>query len=134
MAEKILVVDDDQSTIKIVESILTSQGYSILVAGDGLDALVKIKKEQPVLVVLDVMMPEINGYDVCYQLRFNKDFERIPILLLTVRQQEIDESIAKRVNIEYLHKPVNAKKLLEKVEYLLNKGTPKEKDTADDKH
>lgn len=114
-------MDDDESTVKIVTSILKKKNYEVVSAIDGLDALVKIRRERPHLVVLDVMMPEINGYDVCYHLRFNKDFEKIPIVLLTVRDQEIDESIGKRVNIEYVHKPVDANLLVEKIEYLLNK-------------
>ena len=119
MAEKILVVDDEQGSLRLVESIVRSGGYTVFTAFDGLDALVKIKNEKPDLVVLDVMMPEINGYDVCFQLRFNKDFEKIPIILLTVRDREIDENIGVRTNIDYIHKPVNPKLLLEKIQSLL---------------
>ena len=119
MANKILVVDDDPGNLRMVEAIVRGHGYEVLGAYDGLDALVKIKEARPDLVVLDIMMPEINGYDVCYQLRFNKDFAKIPIILLTVRDQEIDESIGKRTNIEYIHKPVIANVLLEKIDSLL---------------
>ena len=119
MAAKILVVDDDPGNLRMVEAIVRGHGYEVLTAYDGLDALVKVKSGHPDLVVLDIMMPEINGYDVCYQLRFNKDFEKIPIVLLTVRDQEIDESIGKRTNIDYMHKPVIAKILLEKIDNLL---------------
>ncbi len=119
MAKTICVVDDDPTITTLVESLLKKQGYNVVCASDGLDALVKIKKEHPDLIILDVMMPEINGYDVCYQLRFNKEFEKVPIILLTSREQEIDDELGKRSGIEYLQKPVNAKVLLEKIVSLL---------------
>ena len=120
MSPKILVVDDDPSSVRIVSAFLKMQHYDVATAVDGLDALVKIKEYKPDVVVLDIMMPEINGYDVCYQLRFNKDFEKIPIILLTVRDQEMGEEIGKRVNIEYIQKPFQKEVLLEKVKRFLN--------------
>jgi len=119
MSTKILVVDDDPTTNRMVCSLLSEKGYAVSSAVDGLDALVKIKKETPDLVVLDVMMPEIDGYDVCYQLRFNKDFEKTPIILLTERAQEIDDKLGLRVNIEYVPKPVDSKVLFKKIEEFL---------------
>ena len=121
MPKKILVVDDDPSTIHLVETILNTEGYETLSAVDGLDAMVKIKKHHPHLVVLDIVMPEINGYDVCYQLRYNKEYESIPIVLLTERQQEISDDIGRKVNIEYLHKPLKSKDLIDKVNSFLKK-------------
>lgn len=119
MAKKVLVVDDDPVVIRMVKSFLTTHGFDVVWAADGLDALVKIKKEKPQLVILDIMMPEVNGYDVCFQLRFNPDFERIPIVILTVREKELDDTISKRVNIEYVQKPVDLQVLSEKVKSLL---------------
>jgi DNA-binding response OmpR family regulator len=121
MAKKVLVVDDDPVVVKLVQSVLKANGYETDSAADGLDALVKMKKSPPDLVILDIIMPEVNGYDVCCELRFNKEFVQIPILILTETEQEIDDSIGKRVNIEYLHKPVDSGKVLEKVKYLLSK-------------
>ena len=132
MVPKILVVDDDPGNLRLVSAIVKSRGYEILTAQDGLEALVKIKKEKPQLVVLDVMMPEINGYDVCYHLRFNKDFEKIPIILVTVRERELDESIGKRVNIDYIHKPVDSKVLIAKMDALLTQGTPPQSQSSQD--
>lgn len=119
MPKKILIVDDDPAVIHLLNTLLIKSGYEVYSAVDGLDALVKIKNIKPDLVILDVMMPEINGYDVCYQLRFNKDFGQISIVLVTVRDQELDEMIARRVNIEYIQKPINSKILLEKIGSLL---------------
>ena len=122
MDKKILVVDDDPSSTFLLTSILSAQGFKVSSAGNGLDALVKLKKEKFDLVVLDVMMPEINGYDVCYQLRFNPDYDHIPIILSTSREQELEEKIGKREDIEYLKKPIDTKLLLEKINQLLSKN------------
>lgn len=120
MKPKILVVDDDPVTLALLEGVLLQSGYhDVVTAIDGLDALIKIQRERPDLVVLDVMMPEINGYDVCFQLRFNKDFALTPILLTTAREQELDPAIGERVNIDYIHKPVNRDVFLRKVRDLL---------------
>jgi DNA-binding response OmpR family regulator len=93
-----------------------------MTANDGLEALAKIKSGNPDLVILDIMIPEINGYDVCYQLRFNDEFEKLPIILLTKREQELDDQIGKRVNIEYLPKPLNANLLLSTIRDLLGEN------------
>jgi len=116
---KILIVDDDPSTVKLVEGLLRAKKYRTISAEDGLDALIKIKTEHPDLVVLDIMMPEINGYDVCYQLRFNDEFEKLPIILLTKRRKELDDLISKRANIEYVPKPLKSNLLLSKIKSLL---------------
>ena len=120
-ASKILIVDDDPGVIRLVGSLLKSHGYAVQSATDGLEALVKIKNDKPDLVILDIMMPEINGYDVCYQLRFNKEYANIPIIILTIRDQELDEAISKKANIEYMHKPVESKLLIDKISSLLPK-------------
>ena len=120
-AQTILIVDDDPGIIRLVGALLKDHGYAVESATDGLEALVKIKNNKPDLVILDIMMPEINGYDVCYQLRFNKDYVNIPIIILTVRDQELDEVISKKANIEYMHKPVESKHLLDKIGSLLAK-------------
>ena len=119
MAYKIMVVDDEPATLKLLESIVHSNGYEVISATNGLDALVDIQSENPDLVVLDVMMPEVNGYDVCYQLRFNSKYEKIPIILLTKRDQEINDKIGERVNIGYVPKPIDSKLLIEKIKSLL---------------
>jgi DNA-binding response OmpR family regulator len=120
MSKRILVVDDDYGVIRLVSSILRTHGFEIDSASDGLDALVKIKKENFDCVVLDIMMPEINGYDVCYQLRFNPDYKHIPIVILTSREQELDKNLSHREDIEYLQKPVDSQLLLDRIQFLLS--------------
>ena len=119
MAQKILIVDDDPVIVRLIEALLTDNSYDVITADDGLDALVKIKTENPDLVLLDVNLPEINGYDICYQLRFNDEFKRIPIILLTKRRNELGGKVGQRVNIEYVPKPVNPELLFKTVQKLL---------------
>ena len=121
MTKKILSVDDDPSVRRLVQSVLKTHGYEVISASDGLEALVKVKKELPDLIVLDVMMPEVNGYEVCFQLRFNKEFQEIPIILLTSRDEEIDTKLREQTNIEYLQKPLDTQLLIEKVHRMLSK-------------
>jgi len=119
MTKKILIVDDDVVVVHLVESILVSNGYEVVKADDGISAMVKLKEEDPDLVILDIVLPEINGYDICHHLRFNKDYEKIPIVILSERNREIGEVIEAQTNIEYLQKPVDSQLLLEKIEKLL---------------
>ncbi len=114
-----MIVDDEPATLKLLQSILSSEDYEVVSATNGLDALVEIQHQHPDLVVLDIMMPEINGYDVCFQLRFNEKYEQIPIILLTKREQEIDDKISQRINIEYVPKPIDTSLLLDKIKFLL---------------
>ena len=116
-----MIVDDDPSTVVLVENILASKGYQTLIAVDGLDALMKIKAEKPDLVVLDVMIPEINGYDVCYQLRFNQEFQKLPIVLMTKRKSELDHRVSQAANIKYVPKPIKPQLLLTTIQNLLGK-------------
>jgi DNA-binding response OmpR family regulator len=120
MRSKILVVDDDPVALSLMEGILRNNGYDVSTAMDGLDALVQIKRDPPDVVVLDIMMPEINGYDVCFQLRFNEDFVRVPILLTTARAREMDPVIGDQVHIDYVSKPLDPDVFLEKIHRLLS--------------
>ena len=120
MFRKILVADDDPITRHLVSDILVKADFEVLTAEDGLAALNLIKSENPDLVILDVMMPEVNGYDVCYQLRFNSDFKQIPIILITSRDKELDSMIGDRADIAYLPKPIDSDGLIEKINKLLS--------------
>ena len=117
--KKILVVDDDPGLIKLVAELLKSKAFDVVTAADGLDCMVMVKKEKPDLIVLDIMMPEINGYNVCRNIKFDKEFKETPILLLTSRDQELDPNIGQMMNIDYLHKPLNRELFFEKINQLL---------------
>jgi DNA-binding response OmpR family regulator len=102
--KKILVVDDDPTLRKLVSETLKREGYEVTVAKDGIDAMVSLKQARPDLMVLDVMMPEVNGYDVCHNIKFDDKYKDIPILLFTTRDQELDPRLAGLMGIGYLNK------------------------------
>jgi len=117
--KKILVVDDDRIVTTMLKEVLSTQGYTVSTAYDGLDAMVQVRKNPPDLIVLDIMMSEINGYDVCGNLKFNEKYKHIPIIVLTVRKQELDPKIGRYMGIDYMHKPIDRKILLEKIKNML---------------
>jgi len=117
--KKILVVDDDKAVIKTLTGLLTNKGYTVLTAMDGLEGMVQVRKNTPDLIILDIMMPEINGYDVCSNLKFDERFKHVPIIVLTSRERELDPRIGQLMGIDYLHKPIDSKLLLEKVQTAL---------------
>ncbi len=119
MTKRILLVDDDPLVIRIVKKILEATDYTADFCEDGLDALVQLKNDPPDLAILDIMMPEINGYDVCYQLRYNDDYKHIPIILLTVRDKEIPDAISQKEDIVHIKKPVDVKELSEAIDTFL---------------
>ncbi len=125
MVKKILVVDDDPVVVRMVEALLKNKGYEVIISRDGLEALARIKKDDPDLVVLDILMPEINGYDVCCELRFNRDFKKIPILILSETEKELDAETEKRANIKYLHKPFEKDEFLKEIDLLLATASAK---------
>ena len=117
--KNILVVDDDKSVTSLLGALLSHHGYTVLVAHDGLDCMVQVRKEIPDLIILDIMMPEINGYDVCSNLKFDEKFKHIPIIVLTSREQELDPRIGQLMGIDYMPKPIDSQVLLEKIQKTL---------------
>ena len=83
MSEKILIVDDDLDSLKLIGLMLQRQGYEIVVANNGQQALTKAKAELPHLIILDVMMPDMDGYEVCRRLRRDPSTQPIPIIMFT---------------------------------------------------
>ena len=126
MNKTILVVDDENAVTTLLDSLLSGHGYKVLVAHDGLDGMVQVKKNIPDLIILDIMMPELNGYDVCSNLKFDERFKHIPIIVLTSREQELDPRISQLMGIVYMQKPIDSKILLEKIQNIL-KISPNEK-------
>lgn len=119
--KKILVVDDDPTVRKLVSEVLQRAGYKVTIAKDGIDAMVTIRRDKPDLMILDIMMPEFNGYDVCHSLKFDPKFKDLPIILLTAREQELDPRLGDLMGIEYLHKSCAPLELIQKVEQTIGK-------------
>jgi twitching motility two-component system response regulator PilH len=109
---KILVVDDDPTIRKLISELLLREGYEVAVAKDGIDAMVFLKKEKPDLLVLDIMMPEFNGYDVCYHLKNSPQTKDLAIIILTSRDEEIDPRLGHLMGVGYLHKSAPPSALL----------------------
>src|SRR5690606_24677852 len=93
MAEKVLIVDDDVQTLRLVGLMLERQGYKILAANNGKQALQMARAEQPDVIILDVMMPDIDGYEVTRRLRKEPETTNIPILMFTARTQ-VDDKVS----------------------------------------
>jgi DNA-binding response OmpR family regulator len=120
MAKRILLVEDDPSLLRAVSYILEKEGYEVLTATNGLDGLTKAKGENPDLLILDVMLPGIDGYEVCHRLRAEPQTAQLPILMLSAKGQAADRATGLQVGAnEYLTKPVERLVLLGKVEALL---------------
>ena len=123
MAEKILVVDDDLDTLKLVGMMLQRQGYTIVAAINGTQALSKVPAEKPDLILLDVMMPDIDGFEVCRRIRSDPAFKTTPILMFTAKTQVDDKVQGFEAGADdYLPKPTHPAELLAHVKALLGRS------------
>jgi DNA-binding response OmpR family regulator len=116
----ILVVDDTPHNVKLLADILMAKGYAVCTAASGVEALEKVEKEQPDLVLLDVIMPTMSGYEVCRALRANPATELLPVVMVTALDPE--EERVKGIEAgadDFLAKPVNVAELLARVRFLL---------------
>ena len=117
MARKILVVDDERHIVRLVEVNLTRAGYDIVVAYDGIEALEVVKKENPDMIVLDVMMPRMDGFEVLKKLQADESTQNIPVIMLTAKAQDADIFKGWSSGVSsYLTKPFNPRELLTFVE------------------
>lgn len=116
MKKKILIVDDDWGIVQIIQSLLDLSGYKTVVAADGREAVQVARDEDPDLILLDIMMPEMDGFDVCKFLRRDHDFDDTRIIMLTSLTQmgDAEKSFSAGAN-DFLGKPFDADRLLLKV-------------------
>ena len=127
MAEKILIIDDDVDTLRLVGLMLQRQGYLISAASNGSQGLAKAFEERPDLILLDVMMPDMDGYEVTRRLRKNPATVSIPILMFTAKTQLDDKVTGFEVGADdYLTKPTHPTELQAHVKALLARAAPKE--------
>jgi len=118
--KKILLVEDERDMAYAVTLQLEAAGYSVVNAYDGYTGFEKAKSEKPDLIILDLMLPKIEGYKVCRMLKFDEEYRRIPIIIFTARAQEADKEMSKTVGADaYITKPFDSEVLLLKVEELL---------------
>ena len=121
--KKILIVDDEAVIIEILQFVLEAQGYECMTAFDGEDGLKLAREANPDLIILDVMMPKINGYKVSRFLKFDEKYKNIPIFMLTARSQEEDKVIGEQTGAdEYITKPFKIEDVVEKVKRYLGEN------------
>ncbi len=118
--KKILVVDDKPEVVELVTATLEGEGYQIICAFDGREALEKIGREKPDLVLLDIVMPKMNGFEVLSEVKNDPQTKDIPIIMITAKGQKLDEDKGRRLGAEdYIIKPFSPSHLLRKIEEIV---------------
>lgn len=122
MTQRILVVDDDRSIVKVISSYLEKSGFQVLSAYDGEMALHQLRRERPDLIVLDLMMPNRNGWDVTRIVRSDPTLAATPIIMLTARVEDTDKIVGLELGADdYVTKPFNAQEVVARVKSLLRR-------------
>jgi two-component system response regulator VicR len=126
MALKILVVDDERPIAEIMKFNLSKEGYDISLAFDGQEALDKARSESPDLVILDIMLPVMDGLEVCREIRKTS---RVPILMLTAKDSEIDKVLGLELGADdYVTKPFSPREIIARVKAILRRAQPSTED------
>lgn len=121
-AGPVLIVEDDRNTSALIKTYLEKEGFRTIQAYDGQEALKIIKNSEPGFVILDIMLPEIDGWEVCRRLR---SFSDVPVLMLTAREEEIDRVLGLTLGADdYVVKPFSPRELLERVKAILRRARP----------
>jgi CheY-like chemotaxis protein len=130
----ILIVDDNRSLVNMIAGVLQKRDYEVITAFDGLEGLQKAQEAKPNLIVLDIVMPRLDGYEVCHRLQEDPATRHIPVIMLTVKGQVDDPTLDERTiegriqeqmagfevgAVDFLTKPVKAGELIERIESLL---------------
>lgn len=120
IAKKILFIDDEPGYTRAMTYALEKEGYEVISASNGLQALIKAQKGNPDLIILDVMLPGMDGFEVCSRLRNDPQTSHIPIIMVSAKGQDSDKSTGLRVGaLDYLTKPVDNSALLGKIDVFL---------------
>jgi len=133
-SQAIMVVEDEASIASFVALYLKNAGYTVKAVANGTDALAQVEAEQPALIVLDLMLPDMDGIEVCRRIRQRRD---VPILMLTARDEDIDKIIGLEVGADdYMTKPFNPRELVARVKSILRRSTTERRDseTAEIRH
>ena len=121
MAKKILTADDEQNIVISLEFLMKREGFTVCIAADGQEAIDKVRSETPDLVLLDIMMPRKNGYEVCQEIRSDPQLQGTRILMLTAkgREMEVTKGLAMGADA-YMTKPFSTRELVTRVKSLLD--------------
>ena len=119
---KILIVDDEQDIADLVSYNLEKEGYVTIKAYDGGDVLKTVKNQKPDLIILDLMLPRMNGLDICRAIRANPETVQLPIIMLTAKSDEVDKIIGLEIGADdYMTKPFSVKELIARVRTVLRR-------------
>lgn len=124
MTQKILIVDDDLDSLKLIGLLLQRQGYQVVAASGGQQGLAQVETEEPDLILLDIMMPDMDGYEVCRRLRSDPQLAHIPVILFTAKTR-VDDKVAgfEAGADDYITKPTHPAELASRVKSLLTRST-----------
>ncbi|MCX5665845.1 MAG: response regulator [Candidatus Omnitrophica bacterium] len=120
MGKRILLIEDEKDMVAAITFRLESAGYTIIAAYDGMEGLDKARSENPDLIILDLMLPKMNGYKVCAALKTDEKYKKIPILILSAKAQEVDRKMSEEAGADiYMSKPFEAQELMTNIKNLL---------------
>lgn len=120
--DKILIVDDEEHIIELIKFNLESNGYKTLTASDGLEALEIARREKPQLILLDLMIPEMDGYEVCKEIRKDPNISKTPIIMITAKSEELDKISGLELGADdYITKPFSIRELIARVKAVLRR-------------
>jgi len=126
MPDKILVVDDEEDIVAALSIRLKAMGYDVIFAYDGMTGLSKARDESPNLILLDVMLPKIDGYKVCRMLKFDEKYRHIPVIMITAKVSDSNRKMGEEMGADaYIVKPFNPEELMSKIKELLAKNKEK---------
>lgn len=121
--EKILIVDDEEHIIELIKFNLENNGYKVVCANNGNDAVKLAKSEIPQLVLLDLMIPGIDGYDVCREIRKDPSISTIPVIMITAKSEEIDKILGLELGADdYITKPFSVREMVARVKAILRRA------------
>ncbi len=124
MTHKVLVADDEPNIVVSLEYLLRREGYEVLLAADGDEALATLRRERPALVLLDVMMPGRTGFEVCQEVRADPELEGVRILMLTAKGRDTDISKGLALGADgYMTKPFSTRELVQKVAEMVGRSS-----------
>lgn len=120
--EKILVVDDEEHIVKLIKFNLENNGYKVITANDGVKALSLAREESPGLVLLDLMLPLMDGYDVCREIRRDQVISNMPVIMITAKGEELDKVLGLELGADdYITKPFSVRELVARVKAVLRR-------------
>ncbi len=126
MTKKVLIADDEVNIVISLEFLIEQAGYQLEIAHDGQEALAKISTFDPDLILLDVMMPKINGFELCRRVRENPAWQHIKIIMLTAKGREVEVTKGLALGADaYIIKPFSTKELMAEIKQMLHDGSSK---------